>query len=285
MPQQSTRPNPGANNKQWYELSPERYEEEVRLMACLYPGFDLHRTDGENVYWTGEARALKPDGTVLKSLPVKVECPPDYPRAFPRVYDTSGTLKPGVCPHLNKVSDDVFAFCYGTRLEGVNFEDAQRVTDAVNYSGIFLAKQWYYERYGYWPDGHAHGVWPFIEHEIKQGTIDPTGPCPCGLGSKSYRDCHLPYVRYELEVLGQALSEVSDKVKKVERNDKCPCQGGKKFKKCCMPKINHASSKAFVFLKYPRNYGLSDDDRDKLFRHILGNPNAKKSNGDKSAKQ
>lgn len=267
--------NLGAPNKQWYQIFPERYREEVQRMHATHPHFTLHHTEGENIYWTGEARAIRPDGSVLKSLSIKIECLPDFPRSFPRVYETGGVLTQEVCPHLTKISGDVFTLCYGTRLEGLDFEKQHRVEDVVNYSGVFAARQWYYERYGYWPDGHAHDTWPFIEREIKEETIDPSAPCPCGLTSKTYNDCHLPYARYTLEEADHILKKAEGIPKRPERNDKCPCQSNKKFKKCCFYKINHAHSITFLLLKYPGNYSLSEEQRNALLKKIMGDPNVK----------
>ncbi|MGC9605769.1 MAG: SEC-C domain-containing protein [Minisyncoccia bacterium] len=278
MADQSNHQIPGEPTKQWHELLPERFKEEALLMQEDFPDFAIHNEPGKNVYWTGEAKALRPDGSTLKSLHIKIECAPNYPKIFPRVSDTAGVLNLKTCPHLSKFDGDKFAFCYGNRLDAqLDFEGNARIRDVVSYACVFLAKQWYFERFGYWPGGQAHGVMPFIEYEVKTSSIDLERPCPCGLSDSSYRNCHLPAVQKHLLILDSVIGKICSKAKRFERNDKCPCQSGKKFKKCCMTKINHSNSKAFSVLKFPEAFGITTKDRDVILESAKGNPNTRQA--------
>lgn len=270
MPNQLVHPVRGEINNQWYEVFPDRLQEEIDLMEASYPEFTFHKIDGENVYWIGTAKALRSNGNVLYELGIKIECGPDYPKVFPSVYDLSDTLKNNKCPHLTKTVD-TYSLCYGNRLDSqLNFEGSTRVKHIVDYICIFLAKQWYFERYGKWPDGQPHGILPFIEHEIKVGTINRTDICPCGLDTKMYKDCHMFLVQKELRTFDcYILPKIHRTARRIGKNQECPCGSGNKWKKCCLLTINHSHSKMFLILKYPNAFGITDDNRDRLLKLLM----------------
>lgn len=271
MTEQSTPHDPGKIRQQWYEVYPERLQDEIQHMRSAHSSFTFHKVDGKNVYWTGEAKAFKPDGSVLASLPIKIECDIDYPKVFPIVTDTSATLKDRKCPHLS-VIDGVQTLCYGNRLDTqIDFEGATRVKDVVDYVGIFIARQWYFENYGEWPDGQPHGELAFLEYEVTNSAIDPTSACPCGLYTKKYSECHMPklwqvLVKFESILKREVISNI--KLKR-GRNQKCLCGNSKKYKKCCLHKINYNNSKIFLLLKFPETFGIDIAERDKMLEAIV----------------
>ncbi|MBI4085668.1 MAG: hypothetical protein HY433_00245 [Candidatus Liptonbacteria bacterium] len=254
-------------NKQWYQLYPDRLTEEIKLMRSAYPAFTLHHQEGENIYWLGKATAFKPDGSELYSLNVKVECSREYPIVFPQVFDSDSLLAKHKCPHLTINQGANSAICYGNRLDPqLDFLAATRVKNVVDYICVFLIRQWYFEHYGKWLDGQPHGVIPFLEHEVKNGPVDPNKLCPCGMTSKLYRNCHLPIVAkflYEQDV--KLKDDFKRIVPKIGRNDECPCGKKTKSKKCCFGKLNHSSSKFFLLMKYPKAFGLSEEVHKLLF--------------------
>ncbi|MDD2807502.1 MAG: SEC-C metal-binding domain-containing protein [Patescibacteria group bacterium] len=266
------RPVPTESNPQWYDTLPDRLEEEIRLMKEFHPSFDLSHSAGESIFWTGYAKALRSDGSVITVLKIKIECPAAYPFLFPLVYDSENILFNRGCPHLSNSSGGFFTLCYGNRLDPqLDFQGSTRVKDVVNYVCIFLARQWHFERYGFWPDGQPHGELAFLYHEIKQDVLNPDDLCPCGLTEKTYRHCHMPAV---LNVLNQwdlsLKGEIRKRVDQVSgRNDPCPCGSDKKFKKCCSPKLNY-SSKFFLFMKFPEFFDFDLFRRDNILNALCG---------------
>lgn len=243
------------NDKQWYELYPERLAGEIELMRATFPHLTLEHVTGENVAWIGQVSCSREDGTELYALEVHIECPRNYPIVFPKVIDVKGVLVGKKCPHLN---DDKKTLCYGNRLDpSLNFVGETRIKNVVEYIAVFLGRQWHFERYGYWPDGQLHGVNTFLDYELKIGRIDPSALCPCALTDKPYKDCHMQGVaNLLLEMELKLKPEIRSKIVKPGRNSPCPCGAEKssgepvKFKKCCERNLNFSSSKVFLLLKF-----------------------------------
>jgi len=258
MKEESILQNLGNNKgKQWYELYPERLAAEVELMRTAFPDFVLTHTSGENITWSGKVTCSLDDGTELYSLNIKIECPQNYPVVFPKVFDLDEVLDRKKCPHLN---DDKKTLCYGNRLDSsLNFLGDTRVKNVVEYIAVFLGRQWYFERYGHWPDGQLHGANTFLDYELKSGRIEPTALCPCALNDKTYRDCHMKGVANLLLQMDNHLKpEIRNGIPKIGRNDPCPCGKLKddgspmKYKKCCEQNLNFPNSKTFLFFKFPQ---------------------------------
>lgn len=271
MAKQSTLPDPGEPETQWYEILPDRLEEEIRAMREAYPDFKLYQKPGENLYWIGTAKAFSINGSLLYSLDIKVECPPEYPKLFPAVFDIRKVLKDKNCPHLTDI-DNVHSLCYGNRLDPeINFQGPTRVKDVLDYVGVFLARQWHFEEFGYWPDGQPHGYLAFLEYEIKVGAIDPIAVCPCGLYEKKYKECHMIPLWQMLDRLDVRLKrEIRANIKsKMGRNKPCLCGGGRKWKKCCLSTINYPSSKSFLLLKFPGAFGMDPSECNAMLQAII----------------
>ena len=237
--------------QQWYEIDPERLEEEKALLAEYYPGFVLKKNDQGNICWTGRVRFLrKSDGQELSHLDVKVECKPGYPVVFPVVHDVKGKMRKDGCPHIYQDG----SLCYGNRLDPqLDFTKHTRVRDVLDYVSVFLGKHWYYKKLGEWPGEHAHGVQAFLNHEITVGTRPMDELCPCGMSTRTYRDCHYQQTLKYLYKLNEGLlPEVRERLIMPSRNSLCPCESGKKFKRCCEDKINYANCRFFLMLKFPK---------------------------------
>jgi len=239
-------------DNQWYEIYPQRLNEEIKLVKECYPNFifgDLQNR--ENAFWEGVVKSTSDNGKELYSLRIKIECDKNYPLVFPRVYDIEGILQNQKCPHLNEEKNTI---CYGNRLDSqLDFTKETRVRNVIDFVSIFLARQWYFEKKGEWPDGQLHGGNAFLEHEIRQGKIPLNELCPCGMTTINYKNCHFPEVKRLLAQLEAKYSERLKNVRiKIGRNEKCPCESGKKSKKCCFNEINHKNSKFFLLAKYPK---------------------------------
>lgn len=239
-------------DKQWYEIYPQRLNDEINLVKKYYPNFvfcDLKNQ--ENAFWEGVVKSFSDQGTELYSLRIKVECDRNYPLVFPRVYDLEGKLKTQKCPHLNGKDNSL---CYGNRLDTqLNFLTKTKVKDIIDFISIFLARQWYYEKKGEWPNGQPHSGNAFLEHEIKKATIPLNELCPCGMTIMNYKNCHFQEVKRLIVQLEEEYSKNLKNVKiKIGRNDKCPCGSNKKSKRCCFDELNFKDSKFFLLAKYPK---------------------------------
>ena len=254
--------------KQWYELYPERLKEEIELMRSAFPNMTLYHKPGENISWSGRIACYRKDGSELYGLEVRIECPCDYPIAFPAVFDVNKVLAEKGCPHLHDSKESI---CYGNRLDlSLDFTRKTRVKDLAGYIAEFLARQWYFEHYGDWIDGQLHGVLAFLKHELKSGPIDKSDLCPCGQNSSKYENCCIPRVRGVLQGMKQCVEhrfEISD-LQKIEKDSPCPCGKKKKngqfrvFRKCCKRGLNFPSNEVFNFLRFPEYYGFSKSEVD-----------------------
>ncbi len=259
-PEESILQNLGNNSSaQWYELYPERLDEEIVLLHSAFPELILEYTPGQNISWTGKVTCKLENDSELYSLIIKIECSRDYPIVFPKVTDVNSILFGKQCPHLH---DDKKTLCYGNRLDSsLNFTNDTRIKNVAEYVAVFLGRQWYFERYGYWPDGQLHGMDTFLEYEIKTRKIEPDSLCPCALNSKTYKECHMKGVANLLQQMERNLKpEISVKIQKPGRNDSCPCGKKKgdgrnmKYKACCERTLNFPNSKVFLLLKFKDYY-------------------------------
>jgi hypothetical protein len=240
----------GSKSGQWYKNDPHRFAEETALIEAAYPGFEIGYEENGNVFWEGFVNFTRTDGSIVSRLKVKIECKPRYPEVFPTVHDVEKILAQKNCPHVYGDTKDI---CYGTRLDPqLDFVGLTRIRDLIDYVSAFLGKQWYYEKYGMWPGGHAHGVQAFLDHEITKGPIDPNGPCPCGHNTLTYAKCDQPYVRGLLNQLNDKLpKKIRDQLPVPKRNDDCVCGSKKKFKRCCFDHITYPASRVFLMAKFP----------------------------------
>jgi len=228
--------------EQWYLKDTERYEEEKQLLESSFPLFKhFLDPDNGNACWVGEVEVRNKNGELYpmdceyNPLRITVECPPNYPDTIPLVHDNDGILRKHDCTHLHADSDKI---CYGMREldPGCNFHMDVRIKDLIYQIGVFIVNQWDAENNnGEWEDDRLHGQFGFLEHELKYKNIPLSNPCPCGSKNLSYELCHLN----EIENLIRKVIEEGKlpSPKRAERNEKCPCGSGIKYKKCCDPRL------------------------------------------------
>lgn len=256
-----THHNPGERReRQWYQDDPNRLSDEIGLMQSTFPNFKQDYDSFGNIFWVGTV-LFKSEAEVLYSLKVRIECPSNYPLVFPRVYDSKGVLEKKNCPHLyyEGENSDKRVLCFGNRLDvQLDFSGDTRIKNVVEYIGVFLSRQWYFEEYGYWPQGQPHGDDAFLDYELNDGNILPTDPCPCASNVKSYENCHMNTVYTLLgyrDHEAQRLEKV--KVSLPRRNDPCPCgvanSEGKrlKYKKCCLAGLKFPNSRTYLKMAFP----------------------------------
>ena len=246
------------------------FEKEKRQMAEKYPDFSLFVDDAQDdaVAWTGEARFLK-NGACLQSLRIRVVCPKDYPNRFPYVTDDDETLTPKMCDrHMHGHNH----LCYGTRLDDLLNDQNLSVANVVLCVNYFVANLWCFENTGEWPHGRFH-QYAFLDHEINKGSIDKNAPCPCGTCSSTYKKCR--------HAKNLCLLEQGEKWLRIHKrqsliavgtNTVCPCNSGKKYKRCCALKHgreNYSRSPLFMLLKYPE---INCQQAEKIWQKHANNP-------------
>ena len=246
------------------------FEKEKRQMAEKYPDFSLFVDDAQDdaVAWTGEARFLK-NGACLQSLRIRVVCPKDYPNRFPYVTDDDETLTPKMCDrHMHGHNH----LCYGTGLDDLLNVQNLSVANVVLCVNYFVANLWCFENTGEWPHGRFH-QYAFLDHEINKGSIDKNAPCPCGTCSSTYKKCR--------HAKNLCLLEQGEKWLRIHKrqsliavgtNTVCPCNSGKKYKRCCALKHgreNYSRSPLFMLLKYPE---INCQQAEKIWQKHANNP-------------
>ena len=237
-------------------------------MAEKCPGFSLLVDDAQDdaVTWAGESRFFNKNGECLQSLRIRVVCPKDYPKRLPYVIDVKGTLTPEMCGgHMFKPD----RLCYGTRLDERLNDRNLSVANVVECVDYFVANLWCFENTREWPHGHFH-QYAFLDHEINKESIKKDAPCPCGVSSLTYRECHHKLHRRwlaEKEGLRKSRALIS-----VSPNEPCRCNSGKKYKQCCALKHkreNYSRSPLFMLLKYPE---INPQLAEGIWRHFANDP-------------
>lgn len=224
-----------ATLNQWHEENHDRLKEEKHLMKVNAAGFKYEIDQNGNSTWIGEVDfVIECGGKTTKPtcdynpLLIKIICPADYPKSFPRVYDVKKILATHNCIHI--YPDDKGRICYGTRLDnGLDFEKEKRIKDLVPIIGAFLYGQWEAEHYGgKWKDDRLHGQLAFVHYELFHGSIPSYNPCPCG-ENRLYIYCCLKKVEEYIKFFSLRFQP---SLIELNLDTPCPCGSGVKFKGC-----------------------------------------------------
>ncbi len=238
-------------DKQWHQLFPDRYKQEIALMQEAYPELRLSVIDNGDICWDGEISVATNLGNIeadYNSLQVRIQCKRDYPLSFPRVIDLKKILINRGCEHV--ISRDSGALCYAFRpTSELNFIDKHFVKDLIPVIQVFLLKQFCYEQTKTWPGVEEHGDKAFIMYEFEHGCINLNELCPCTLTGKSYKVCHLPRVENAIADLDSELRKHYNIIQ-LGRNDKCSCGSNKKYKKCCYISGKLGEGRTYYIQKY-----------------------------------
>lgn len=223
----------GANKiEQWYELNPQRWQEESLLMKQNCPDFRQYFDESQNACWQGVVKIEKIRGTTYtpkyRELEVKIICSANYPAANPFIEDVNRTLTPK-SPHTINKTRLCYDFGYSSELD---FQHKHKVANLYEIIQTYMVKQSIWEETGFWPEEQHHGIGAFIKMEYESGCVDPKEPCPCRITGKTYAGCHLPVVIELIAIINKKLRQLYGK-RKLGPNMKCPCGSGIKFKKCC----------------------------------------------------
>ena len=176
-----------------------------------YP--DLQRvTEDGYVRVKGEIPLVHPKKGEIDRYEVLIKFPESFPRCFPKVIETSKKIPRIADRHVNNDNTLCLAVLPEERVISKNGISFKFFLDKVLVP--HLARETYRERKGVYPDGeYAHGyegIWEYYE-----GTL--------GLDDRAK-------IIEELELIAHS--------KWPERNHKCPCGSGLKFKKCHNEKWN-----------------------------------------------
>lgn len=245
----------------WHIQDPDRFEREKSEMLERHPDFSLLSLDAiapwdmrlRVVAWGGEACFRDESGGLLKSLGVRIYCPPNYPQSLPIAYDHPRVLTPGRCHGHMYVNRSL---CYGLKERDERLHpDKITVATVVDFLAYFASYLWCYERGMGWPHEYLHQDVDFIDREINGEKIDKQAECLCG-EKRKYGDCHYKVVDAFLK-----RESIPRKLIKIPPNKLCPCGSGRKYKQCCLRKHareNFAHQPLLMILKYPElNHGLA----------------------------
>ncbi|OGC78304.1 hypothetical protein A2619_04035 [candidate division WWE3 bacterium RIFOXYD1_FULL_39_9] len=240
-------------SKQWYELFPERFEEEKLAFQTQYPNFRHYISDNGEACWDGEIGCSDESGQIkipkslsYNPLKVRVVCKRDYPLSFPKVIDLNKVLKRLGCEHIMGTGKEDQTICYAFRPSTeLDFIGKHSLVDVVPVVQTFLLKFYCKQLTGMWPGGeHLHDANAFIVWEYEHGEFSPSEICPCSLHGEQYKKCHFPRVRarlFQLRSIYPTWVQLID----IGRNDKCGCGSGKKFKKCGLLGFCDTTAKTF----------------------------------------
>jgi hypothetical protein len=238
-------------DKQWHQLFPERYKQEVALMQEAHPELTLSLNNNGNICWDGEITVATNLGNIkadYNPLQIKIDCKRDYPLSFPLVIDLKKILINRGCEHV--IDKNSGAICYAFRpTSELDFIEKHFVKDLIPVIQVFLLKQFCYEKTKTWPGAEEHGEKAFIIYEFEHGCINLNELCPCTLTGKSYKACHLRQVEKKIESLDCELRRHYDIIQ-LGRNDKCLCGSNKKYKKCCYISGGLGEGRTYYTQKY-----------------------------------
>ncbi len=176
-----------------------------------YPGL-RHRFDSySGRAWLEGTMTLRTASGVPTRFRVRVEFPDGYPDREPRIYETAGRFPRD--PDRHVLPDGLC--CLWLRSESKwDVKDPDGLLRFLDEAILFFERQLIQEMYPGEP-------WPGGER---------------GHGEQGYEE-------YVLELLGgdegllSALAPVLAGAARVGRNDRCPCRRGRKYKKCCLGRV------------------------------------------------
>jgi len=227
--------------KAWHERDAvQRLARDRALIATRYPGL-THRIDEV----TGRAflegiLTLTADCGIPTRFDVRVEFPTDYPKMEPRAYDAAGRFPHTADRHFYPNGQCCLWLPPESRWDSINPDALNRFLDEV---AIFFDRQLVYEATGRreWPGGQrSHGDAGYLEYVI------------------DFFDGNQALVA----ALVPILASVSD----VERNSRCLCGSGRKYKHCHLRAVE-------TLRRRVGSAKLCD-----LFRHLVRNANVRQPN-------
>jgi SEC-C motif len=196
--------------KQWYERDGgARLAADKKLLALHYPSLTFVVDDSEKRVKIVGSVCLNSECGVLNQVAVEIRLPRDYPSSEPVSYDAERLF----CPAPGRVIEDRHIcsngqFCFWLPPKSPwSPDDPKALLTFLDELSVFLDRQLIYDVTGEWPGPHydhgVHGYRQFIIEQL-QGDVD-----------------------LFLNLRPVFAGELS-----VGRNEICPCDSGKKFKKC-----------------------------------------------------
>ncbi len=201
-----------SRTRPWYERDGGvRLAHDKALVREHYPGLDHHVDDFARRVWLEGAITLRTESGIPTRIGARVEFPDNYPRQEPRVLETTGLFPREPDRHL--LPDGRCCLWLGPESKW-DPNDSDCLLHFLDETALFFERQ--------------------LIHDL-----DPDAPWPGGERGHG----ELGYAEYVLELLGNderllsALAPVLAGDFKVGRNAPCPCGSGRKYKKCCLNRV------------------------------------------------
>lgn len=178
---------------------------DINSVLNIYPKLKLIDEDKNNTI-TGYIDIFDSDDNYCDSFRVKLSIPNDYPNSFPKLYEIEGKIKTIDSSHINQ--DGSCCVCSlqeeDRRLKGKSISIEQYLKE---FAIPFLANIIYYRENGEYANGeYKHGIEGIIQY---------------------YQEL------FNRKNANEILTDITESItKKSNRNDKCFCNSGLKYKKC-----------------------------------------------------
>lgn len=187
---------------QWHEAMPQRWKHEQSIAAAMLDDFEAGIDATGCAFIRGLFNIVSMHGHVYETVKLRITYPSTFPTRNqpPSVYLEShhDRWENGGNSHI----ENDWRLCLFVPCEsGINFEEANSLSDLLAVAHTFLFKQRVYQRRlvrsrfdgskPKWPgEDRSHGIQGIREAVRETGKIGRNDPCPCGSGKK-FKRCHL----------------------------------------------------------------------------------------------
>lgn len=186
------------------------YIADIRSSIAAYP--TLRLSTEKSLEITGEWH-VEHDGEVLETYSIRISFDDNYPHSLPKVYETSGKIKPSPDTHFNSPDWHACLFVSHQRWQVWPVGSSFKRFLEIPVHNFFLG-QAHYAAYGYWPNHRerGHGNKGIVEYY------------------QELFDCEKPAT-----ILSLLSIEVPDVI---PRQRKCPCNKRKRLRNCHGPLLH-----------------------------------------------
>jgi SEC-C motif len=189
---------------EWYEIMPSRWRAEQELAQRLLEEVEAGIDDQGRMFLLGTVRILSRHGHEYAACKVRIVYPAEFPERgrVPAVYlESHRNWLKGPDAHI----EEDWKLCLFVPGEvGIDFSGPESLGELIQCLRMFLFKEYLYQR------------------DLTNGLLTGTPAAWPGQARS-----------HGIMGLQEAVRERS----RWGRNEPCPCGSGKKFKRCCLPKM------------------------------------------------
>ncbi len=193
----------------WYERNSARFKNDRALIVESYPSLEFQIDDSRGSASLGGNIVISTECGLATQIATVVRFPWDYPGSEPDAYDADKRFQPwpGKSLRDRHVTDGGRCCLWLPPCSPWNSADPLALRHFLDQLAIFFDKQLIYDIVGEW-------LWPAYGHE---------------------HDGYVEFIREQLNhdaALADTLMDVITMRASVGPNEPCPCNSGRKFKKC-----------------------------------------------------